>query len=111
MPNKQSGLLEFGNFRLDTEQRLLFTGGQPVSLTPKAFDTLILLVAAEGRVISKEELLQKIWPDTFVEESTLSQNIFTLRKKLGNDERGSAYIETVPIEVTDGKVHIEGKVH
>ena len=62
---------DFGPFRLDTVERLLLRAGQPVSLTPKAFDLLIYLVERHGRLITKTELLRAVWPDTFVEEPTL----------------------------------------
>ena len=96
MSNQKLGLFEFGTFRLDAEQRLLFSGGQPVSLTPKAFDTLVLLVEAGGSVITKEELLHKIWPDTFVEEGSLARNISVLRKALGESPDDQKYIQTIP---------------
>jgi TolB-like protein/DNA-binding winged helix-turn-helix (wHTH) protein/Tfp pilus assembly protein PilF len=88
---------EFGRFRLDPAQQQLFENGHAIPVTPKAFDTLLTLVENHGRLVSKEELLQKVWPDTFVEESTLAQNIFRLRKLLGNgDGNSSLYIETIP---------------
>ncbi len=96
MSNKPNALLEFGNFRLDPRQRLLFSSGQPVPLTPKAIETLLLLVEAEGRVIAKEELLHKIWPDTFVEEGSLARNISVLRKALGESPDDQKYIQTIP---------------
>ena len=65
-------------------------------LTPKAFDLLAALLEKPGRLITKEELLQKVWPDTFVEESNLAYNIFALRKALGDTAENSRYIETVP---------------
>src|SRR4029079_11545674 len=86
---------EFGPFRLDTAERLLRRAGQPVPLTPKAVQTLMVLVESRGRLLDKEELLNRIWPDTFVEEITLAQNISILRKALGVDEEGRQYIETV----------------
>jgi TolB-like protein/DNA-binding winged helix-turn-helix (wHTH) protein/Tfp pilus assembly protein PilF len=91
------GCYEFGRFRLDPAQQQLLEDGHPVSLTPKAFDTLLVLVENHGRLVRKEELLQKVWPDAFVEESTLAQNVFRLRKLLGNgDGSSSLYIETIP---------------
>src|SRR6266513_4027640 len=87
---------EFGPYRLDTAERVLLRDDQPVSLTPKALQTLLVLVEGSGRILEKEELLSRVWPDTFVEEITLAQNISTLRKALGVDEDGSRYIETVP---------------
>ena len=84
---------EFGPFRLDLRQRQLLNDGQAVPLTPKLFDTLLVLVENTGSVITKDSLLSRVWPDAIVEERSLSQNIFLLRKALGED---SNYIETVP---------------
>jgi DNA-binding winged helix-turn-helix (wHTH) protein/tetratricopeptide (TPR) repeat protein len=85
---------EFGPFRLDPDERLLLRDNQPVSLQPKAFETLLVLVQHSETVVRKDDLMKSIWPGTFVEESNLSQNIFVLRKALG--EEGSRYIVTVP---------------
>lgn len=87
---------EFGLFRLDTEARLLFRKGERVVLTPKAVDLLIALVAAEGKPIGKDDLLQKIWPDTVVEEGSLTSHISLLRKALGEDHDEPQFIETIP---------------
>ena len=88
---------EFGPFRMDTADRLLMRGGAAVPLRPKVVDTLILLIEGRGRVLRKEELMRALWPDTFVEESNLTQNIYTLRKVLGQDSKESLrYIETIP---------------
>ena len=70
--------------------------GRPIPLTPKAFDVLSALVEQPGRLISKEELLQKVWPDTSVEESNLAYNVFALRKALGDTAENGQYIETIP---------------
>jgi len=86
---------DFGPFRLDVTEHLLLRAGKAVALTPKAFDTLLLLVRNGGRIVDKDELLKSVWPGTFVEEATLAQNIFTLRKALGGNE-GEQYIETIP---------------
>jgi DNA-binding winged helix-turn-helix (wHTH) protein len=86
-------LYEFAPFRLETAERKLFRGNQVLVLTPKAFDTLVLLVRNSGHLLEKEELIGVLWPDTFVEEGSLSNNIFLLRKALGEDP---PYIETVP---------------
>ena len=88
-----SEIYEFGPFRLDLAERKLVRGGEVVTLTPKAFDTLYLLVRNSGHLVKKEELTKTLWPDTFVGEGTLSNNIFLLRKALGED---APYIETVP---------------
>lgn len=87
---------EFGLFRLDTEARLLFRKGERVVLTPKAVDLLIALVAAEGKPIGKDDLLQKIWPDTVVEEGSLTSHISLLRKALGEGHDEPQFIETIP---------------
>lgn len=84
---------EFGPFRLEPAERKLLRGSEIVTLTPKAFDTLHVLVRNSGHLLEKDELLRILWPDTFVEEGSLSNNIFLLRKALGED---APYIETVP---------------
>ena len=86
----------FGPFLLDAGQRLLLRDGQAVPLTPKAVNTLLVLVRNTGRVVGKDELMNEVWPDAFVEEVNLAKNIFVLRQALGNGERGGEYIETVP---------------
>ena len=97
MASQVKQLFEFGPFRLDTGERVLLRAGALVPLTPKALDTLIALVRHGGHVLEKEELLKAVWPDTFVEEATLAQNVFTLRKALGNGQAdGQRYIETIP---------------
>ncbi len=83
---------EFGPFRLDESERLLEREGTPVALTPKVFDTLVALVERSGHLVDKDELVEKLWPDTFVEPGTLTRNVSDLRKALGGDD----YIETVP---------------
>jgi Tol biopolymer transport system component/DNA-binding winged helix-turn-helix (wHTH) protein len=97
MNNQVKQLYEFGPFRLDTGEHVLTRNGALVPLTPKALDTLIALVRRGGHVMEKDELLKEVWPDTFVEEATLAQNVFTLRKALGNGQGdGLKYIETIP---------------
>jgi DNA-binding winged helix-turn-helix (wHTH) protein/tetratricopeptide (TPR) repeat protein len=86
---------EFGPYRLDPNERVLTRTGDTISLTPKAIDILLLLVVNAGQLVEKDALLQQVWPDTFVEESNLSQNIFTLRRALGDERAGPRYIETV----------------
>ena len=86
-------LYEFGPFRLDPAERKLWRGKDVVALTPKAFDTLHLLVRNSGRLLEKDDLIRMLWPDTFVEEGSLSNHIFLLRKALGENP---AFIETVP---------------
>jgi DNA-binding winged helix-turn-helix (wHTH) protein/TolB-like protein/Tfp pilus assembly protein PilF len=86
---------EFGPFRLDKVERQLLRNGGPVSLTPKAFDTLLFLVENRGHVLPKAELMQALWPGSFVEEGNLTDNISKLRQALGDDRRSPKYIETV----------------
>jgi Tol biopolymer transport system component/DNA-binding winged helix-turn-helix (wHTH) protein len=87
---------QFGSFRLDPTRRLLSRQGQVIPLTPKVLDTLLVLVENRGRAVDKEELMKAVWPDTFVEEGNLTQNISTLRKVLGESPTDHAYIETIP---------------
>src|SRR5215216_5354882 len=87
---------QFGPFQLDTEQRQLMRDDEVIPLTRKAFETLCLLVRNSGHVLEKDEMIKTIWPDTFVEEATLAQNVFTLRKVLGETPLQAHYIETVP---------------
>jgi DNA-binding winged helix-turn-helix (wHTH) protein/pimeloyl-ACP methyl ester carboxylesterase len=86
----------FGQFRIDVAKRLLFEADQIVKLTPKAFDTLLVLVENRGSVLSKEELMRLVWPDQFVEENNLAQNIHSVRKLIGDGGEGVRYIETIP---------------
>jgi Tol biopolymer transport system component/DNA-binding winged helix-turn-helix (wHTH) protein len=87
---------EFGSFKLNASERCLWQDENLIPLTPKAIETLIALVERRGKVVEKDTLLNEVWQDTFVEEATLAQNIFTLRKILGRDEKGNQFIETVP---------------
>lgn len=96
MADETNLVYEFGSFCLNPVRRVLLRAGDPVPLTPKAFETLLALVRRSGRVVVKEELLEEVWPDTFVEEATLAQNVFTLRKALGHGQSGQQYIETIP---------------
>src|SRR5215471_7911411 len=96
MSNRINKIYEFGDFQLDPVERLLLRQGKPVSLTPKAFDTLLALVHQSGHVIEKDELLRQVWADTVVEEVNLARNIWTLRKLLGDGNGEHRYIETVP---------------
>ena len=89
-------LYEFGPFRLDVDERLLMRDGRITPLPPKVFDTLLVLVENSGRVVSKDELMESLWPDTFVEESNLTQNISQLRRALGDGTAEAQYIETIP---------------
>src|SRR5215203_641864 len=96
MSNKTLILYEFDEFRVDADQKCLWYADQLVSLTPKAFETLLVLIRRRGEIVAKDVLLDEVWADTFVEESTLSQNILTLRKTLGAFEKDKQFIVTVP---------------
>ncbi|HKE58162.1 MAG TPA: winged helix-turn-helix domain-containing protein, partial [Pyrinomonadaceae bacterium] len=96
MPHSQDTCYEFGTFRLDVNQRVLTRAGEPISLTPKATDILLLLLDNAGQLVDKEELIREVWPDSFVEEQNLTQNIFVLRRALGDGVGATKYIETVP---------------
>src|SRR5437660_6152595 len=95
-PAKNGISYEFGEFRLDTAQRVIFRAGRPVALAPKVLETLLALVERSGTLVTKDELMTRLWPDTFVEESNLTQNVFQLRKVLGEAQDGKHFIETVP---------------
>jgi len=86
----------FDGFRVDTTERLLFKENREVSLTPKVFDTLLVLLENSSHVLTKKELMEQVWPDSFVEENNLAQNISILRKALGEGKEGEHYIQTVP---------------
>jgi DNA-binding winged helix-turn-helix (wHTH) protein/TolB-like protein/Tfp pilus assembly protein PilF len=87
---------EFGPFRIDAEQRLLTRDGELVPLTPKVFETLFCLVERRGQIVLRDELMNRVWPDTFVEEGNLTFNISLLRKALGENPESHPYIETIP---------------
>src|ERR1700682_4473609 len=87
-------LYEFGPFRVDAERELLLRAGESVTLTPKAFQILLTLVRLSGELVSKDEIMKAVWPDTFVEETNLTRNIFSLRKALGESPQNQ-YIITV----------------
>ena len=94
MGNKH--LYVFGAFKLDPQQKILLCDEERIPLHPKTYATLLALLESNGEVISKDDLLAKVWPDTFVEESNLSKNISLLRKALSNGHDHSDYIETIP---------------
>jgi DNA-binding winged helix-turn-helix (wHTH) protein/TolB-like protein/Tfp pilus assembly protein PilF len=96
MAEHTSDIFEFGRFRLKPDERLLLRGEDFVPLTPKAFDILLTLLENEGRLVPKDDLMKKVWPDTFVEEGNLTQNVSLLRKALGESATGPQFIETVP---------------
>ena len=93
MSTPYTDLYRFGPFVLDKSERLLLRDGAPIQLTLKAFDTLVVLIESSGHVVNKDELMSKVWPDTFIGENTLASNISYLRKAMGAEGQ---FIETVP---------------
>ena len=89
-------LYEFGPFRVDAEREILLRSGEPVPLPPKSFQVLLVLIRSNQEVVTKDELMKEVWPDTFVEEANLSRNVFLLRKALGESPQDHRYILTVP---------------
>src|SRR5260221_14557354 len=81
-------IYEFEDFCLDTEHLMLTRDGKEISLTPKVVETLLAIVECHGEIISKDELMGRVWGDAFVEESNLVQNIYVLRKALGTTSDG-----------------------
>jgi len=96
MSEKTSECYEFAQFRVSLDERVLMREQALVPLVPKAFDILLVLLESDGRVVSKNDLMQRVWPDTFVEEGNLTQNISLLRKALGESASGAQFIETIP---------------
>jgi eukaryotic-like serine/threonine-protein kinase len=114
-------LYEFGPFRVDPVKELLRREDETVPIAPKAFQVLLVLIRHNKQVVTKDDLLKTVWPDTFVEEANLSRNIFLLRKALGESPQDHHYIVTVPGRgyrfaedvqlVTDGEIDIVATSH
>src|ERR1044071_3087654 len=96
MPHSKNLSYDFGPFRFDVSLGVLTREGEVISLGDKAVEVLLLLLQNAGNLVGKEDLMKEVWPDSFVEDSNLTQNIFTLRKVLGDDRVNARYIETVP---------------
>ena len=96
MSESKRELFEFDGFHLDAAEHLLLRDGEPVPLEPKVFETLLVLIRHDRRLVGKEELMRAVWPDSFVEESNLTRNISVLRHALSPNGGGPHYIETVP---------------
>jgi DNA-binding winged helix-turn-helix (wHTH) protein/TolB-like protein/Flp pilus assembly protein TadD len=96
MPEQKQQIYEFDDFRLDASNRQLLHDGKPVALPAKAFDTLVVLVENGGRLVGKDELFTRVWPDQIVEESNLAVHVSAIRKALGEKKDNSRYIVTVP---------------
>src|SRR5512147_2695442 len=89
-------LYHFGSFQLEVDERRLTRSGEVIPLRSKVFDTLCILVENHGRLVRKDELIQRLWPDSVVEENNLDHNISKLRRALDEGEDGQRFIETVP---------------
>ena len=96
MPGLSNHFYRFGEFILDARQMVVLREGKPLAVAPKVVETLLTLVQNSGRIVEKQELMMRLWPDTFVEESNLTYTIVQLRKTLGDDARHPRYIETIP---------------
>lgn len=96
MSAMEKPVYRFGEFELDPDERRLLAHGEPVALTPKVFDTLVLLVERAGHAVSKDELMHALWPRGFVDESNLTKHVWLIRKALGDSEHDARCIETVP---------------
>lgn len=96
MDERKHLVYEFSGFQLDPARLILLRDGEPVALTHKLFETLMFLVENRGRVLAREELIQALWPESFVGEGNLNQNIFLLRKLLGDEGNGHGFIHTIP---------------
>jgi len=94
--SKLKELYEFGPFRVDTKKEILQRDGKAIPLQPKAFQLLLVLICHNQEVVTKDNLMKSVWPDTFVEEANLSRNVFMLRKALGENPPEQRYIITVP---------------
>lgn len=96
MSKRAEKTFNFAEFQLDTEEKQLRQGKKNIALPPKVLDVLCLLVEKEGRIVSKNEIMETVWADSFVEESNLTQSIYQLRRTLGTDQDGKNIIETIP---------------
>jgi DNA-binding winged helix-turn-helix (wHTH) protein len=95
MGNEINNLYRFAEFRFDGKKGKLWKNDELILLSPKAADLLTLLLEKNGEYVSKEEIFEKVWAGTFVEDGVLTQNIYTLRKALGNDKDGKPFIENI----------------
>src|SRR3982751_463649 len=96
MSKRAKQIYEFGAFRLDGTERVLLCEEKPVALTPKALEVLLLLVERHGHIVEKDELMRRVWAESFVEEGNLKVTVSMLRKVLADGANGRQYIETVP---------------
>src|SRR5688500_16390615 len=95
MGEDQTYYFEFGEFRLDPHESRLLRNGKVIPLTPKAFETLCLLIENSGHLLEKERLMEMLWADAFVEEGNLADNVSKIRQALGDSPKEPKFIETV----------------
>ena len=93
---QKTRVFEFSGYRISDDERILKRNGEVISLPPKVIDLLLVLLQSGGRVLTKDELMQTVWADTFVEETNLTHNISLLRRVLGEKQNGTKFIETIP---------------
>src|SRR4029079_3539404 len=96
MSDPANKIFEFGPYRLDTSERVLLREGQPVPLTLKAFDVLLMLVENNGHIVEKDELMNRVWAGRFVEAGNTKVTWAMVRKALEDNQNGHRYVETVP---------------
>src|SRR5690348_2428672 len=96
MSQKAKQFYAFGPFHLDARECLLILDGEPVPLAPKAFEALLMLVENAGHLVDKDDLMRRLWPNTFVEEANVAKHVSLLRKVLSEATNGREYIETIP---------------
>src|SRR5437762_13560563 len=96
MSAKPTITYEFGQFRLELSDHSLLKNGRPIPLTPKAFEVLVCLIERQGHLVKKDELMQEVWADSFVEEGNVSRTIWMLRTALGDGVNNHKFIQTVP---------------
>ncbi len=96
MIDKETTIYRFAGFQLEPRERRLSSDGKPIALTPKGFDTLVFLVEHAGRAVSKDDLMKALWPRGYVEEATLSNQIWLVRRALGDTAKDTRFIETLP---------------
>ena len=96
MEEKRGNIYFFAGFRFDVPEKILRRGTQEIALPPKVLDVLCLLIESGGKIVGKNEIMNSVWADSFVEEGNLSQSIYTIRRALGKDADGKQIVETVP---------------
>src|SRR5260370_35337383 len=111
MSQKAKQFYAFGPFLLDATECLLTLDGKPVTLAPKAFEALLMLVENAGHLIDKDDLMKRLWPNTFVEEANVAKHVSLLRKILSEATNGREYVETIPKRGYRFVVDVKEKPH